>query len=316
MTHSTKAANSLRTPTLRVAAADGASSAVAAPPLPSEAGSWRLEGLLGEGALARVFQARPVGASENQPASYALKMLRPQWEQREEAIALLRREAKIGRIIVNSHVVPVLAAQLREPPYFIVMPRLLGQTLAARLENEPQLSLPTALWIARQTAEGLAAIHAHGYHHGDVKPANILVSPNGHVTLLDLGFARRQDEADSAVDRIVLGTINYLAPELLTSTLRADGRSDIYSLGVVLYEMLAGRPPLHAENLAELLDLHHERGAPNLRAVRPDAPVALSHFVRNMLAKEPLRRPQTMLEVVNALVALEIETLSERSRSA
>jgi serine/threonine protein kinase len=315
MPHSTEAAKSLRTPTLRVVATNGAGAAVTAP-LPSEAGSWRLEGLLGEGALARVFQARPVGTSANQPAAYALKMLRPQWEQREEAVALLRREAKIGRTIVHPHVVPVLAAQLREPPYFVVMPRLVGQTLAARLETEPQLSLPTALWIARQAAEGLAAIHAHGYHHGDVKPANIFVSPNGHVTLLDLGFARRQDEADSAVDRIVMGTINYLAPELLTSTLRAGGCSDIYSLGVVLYEMLAGRPPLVADNLAELLDLHQERGAPNLRAARPDAPVVLSHFLRSMLAKDPLRRPQTMLEVVNALVALEIETLAERSRSA
>ncbi len=211
---------------------------------------------------------------------------------------------------MHPHVAPVLAAQFREPPYFIVMPRLTGETVAARLAAEPRLPLHTALRIARQAAEGLAALHALGYRHGDVKPANIFIGRAGHVTVIDLGFAQRSDEPDTAVDRLVLGTINYLAPELLTSTLCADWLSDVYSLGVVLFEMLAGRPPLVAESLADLIRLHQAAAAAEPpRALRPDISSAASQLVRTMLAKEPLRRPQSMADLVSELVALEIDSL-------
>ena len=150
------------------------------------------------------------------------------------------------------------------------------------------------LWIARQTAEALDALHQGGYLHGDVKPANIFLAASGHLTLLDLNFAQRLDETGSAVNRLVLGTINYLAPELLTSTLRADERSDIFSLGVVLFEMLMGRPPLEARGLPELLRLHNEYARRRCAARRPDLPPALATLVRQMLFKEPLRRPQSI----------------------
>jgi serine/threonine-protein kinase len=239
-------------------------------------------------------------------------MLHPRWEDRPEAVALLRREAKVGRAVVHPHVVPVLAAHVHEPPYFVVMPRLVGQTLAARLAGGP-LPAAIALWIARQTAEGLDVLHRHGYLHGDVKPANILIAPSGHVTLLDLGFARRFDETGSAVNRLVLGTINYLAPELLVSALRADERTDVFSLGIVLFEMLTGRPPLVACDLTELLRMQNEYRPPNLRATRPELSASLSGLVRRMLFKEPLRRPQSMSEVIEQLVRLEIDALADRA---
>jgi serine/threonine protein kinase len=280
--------------------------------LPTIAGDWRLEGLLGEGALARVFRAAPAASPRGSSASYALKMLRPQWEDHAEAIDLLRREAKVGREVTHPHVVPVLAGHLTEAPYFVVMPRLVGQTLAARLTAGP-LTVGIAIWIARQLAQALDALHERGYLHGDVKPANLLIAPSGHVTLIDLGFARRPDETGSAVNRLVLGTINYLAPELLVSAIRADLRSDIFSLGVVLFEMLTGRAPVVARNLSDLLQMHNEYRVPNLRAIRADTPAALSALVRQMLLREPLRRPYSMSEVVHRLVRLEIETLSDRA---
>ncbi len=239
-------------------------------------------------------------------------MLHPRWESRPEAVALLRREAKVGRLVADPHVIPILSAHLSEPPYFVVMPRLSGQTLAERLSGQP-LPITPALWIARQAAEALEALHRHGYLHGDVKPANIFIAPNGHVTLLDLGFARHVDEMTSAADRLVLGTVNYLAPELLTSALRADERSDIFSLGVVLFEMLAGKPPLVAHALAELLQMQNEYRPPNLQALRPDLPPRLAHLVREMLAKEPLRRPQSMTRIADLLSRLEINSLANRA---
>jgi serine/threonine-protein kinase len=239
-------------------------------------------------------------------------MLRPQWEDRPEAAALLRREAKVGREVTHPHVVPILAAHLDSAPYFVVMPRLVGQTLAEELAAGP-LPAGIAVWIGRQAAQALGAMHDSGYLHGDVKPANLFIAPNGHVTLIDLGFARRLNESGSAVNRLVLGTINYLAPELLMSAVRAGAHSDIFSLGVVFFEMLTGRVPLVARNLADLLQMHNEYRPPNLRAICPDVPAALAALVRQMLFREPLRRPQSMSEVVDRLVRLEIETLADRA---
>jgi serine/threonine protein kinase len=278
----------------------------AAEPLPAQAGSWRLEGLLGEGTLARVFAAQPAGSPTDRPAPYALKMLRPRWNDRPEAVALLRREASIGRSVAHPHLVAILAAHIHEPPYFVVMPRLAGETLAKLLQRETTLSVRQALWIARQTAEALDTMHRHGLLHGDVKPANLQLAPTGHATLLDLSFARPMNDGSSLVDLPLLGTLNYLPPEQIGSTLRSDHRSDIYSLGVVLYEMLAGAPPFEASDLGQLLQMHRQDRPRHLRTVRPDVPTRLANLVRQMLSKEPLRRPQTIDEVIHDFVRLEI----------
>ena len=159
-------------------------------------------------------------------------MLRPCWQDDPEAIRLLQREAMVGQSVSHPHLVPVLTASVSEPPRLLVMPWLEGASLQARLAAGEQFDVPKALWIARQTAEALDALHAAGWMHGDVTPGNIHVSPTGHVTLIDLSFARRRDEIGSAADRPIMGTCSYIAPEYFTSALRADIRSDIYSLGV------------------------------------------------------------------------------------
>ena len=200
-----------------------------------------------------------------------------------------------------------------EPPRLVVMPWLEGASLAARLADWQQFGVPEALWIARQTAEALDALHAAGWMHGDVTPGNIQVSPTGHVTLLDLNFARRRDEFGSAVDRPIMGTCNYLAPEYLTSALRPDIRSDIYSLGAVLFEVLSGRRPFAAETLVQLSLEHRQAAAPDLARLAPHVPREVVQLVRRMMAKEPLRRPQTPRELIERLVALEIGSFSQRA---
>jgi serine/threonine-protein kinase len=167
--------------------------------------------------------------------------------------------------------------------------------------------------MARQVAEGLDALWTAGWTHGDVKPTNIYTSPEGHVTLLDLGFARSRSETGSAADRCVMGTCQYMAPEAITSALGVDPRSDIYSLGVVLFEMLAGRPPLEAESLAGWASAHRQARPPELRRLAPQVPPAVSRLVSQMLAKHPLRRPQSPAELVDRLAALEIATFAERA---
>jgi serine/threonine protein kinase len=283
--------------------------------LPCRVGQWELVELAAEGSPARIYRARPAGTADQRPPAYALKMLHPPWQDDPGAIRLLQREALIGRSISHPHLVAVLQARVGRPPRFLVMPWLRGATLLARQATGQHIDPPAALWIARQVAEALGALHAAGWMHGDLKPGNVSISPEGHVTLLDLGFARRSDEIGSAVDRCVMGTCSYIAPELITSALRADIRSDIYSLGVTLFELFSGRLPFAGKNLAELAEQHLQAAPPDLRRLAPRLPPEVVALVRQMLAKEPLRRPQTPRELIDRLVGLEIATFSERALS-
>ena len=279
---------------------------------PSQIGPWRLVKQAAEGKLCRVYQAQPAEGAANRSAGYALKVLKEASQNDAAAIEVMRREAIVGRKVSHPHLISILSAHVGAAAYFVVMPWLAGATLAEMLAGGNRPALPVALWIARQAAEALEALDAAGWMHADVKPSNLFISPSGHVTLLDLGFARRPEETGSAVDRSVCGTVHYIAPEMVTSALRPDIRSDIYSLGVTLYELLAGRVPFDGPDLASLAEQHRQAEPPELRSLAPQLPLGVSRLVHSMLAKEPLRRPQTPRELVDRLAALEIETFAER----
>jgi serine/threonine protein kinase len=269
--------------------------------------------LAAEGSFARIYRARPAHLPPDGPADYAVKLPRPRWQSDRWAIGQLAREAVVGRSVSHPNLISILAASLGVEPRFLVMPWLEGRTLQSQLDATSTPDLPVALWIARQVAEALRALHGAGWMHGDVKPSNILVSPSGHVTLLDLGFARRGHETGSAVDRRMIGgTCSHIAPEFVTSAVREDIRSDIYSLGVVLFELFSGRLPFEGKNMAELLTHHKRSSPPDLRRLAPHLPAEVVQLVHQMLAKEPLRRPQTPRELVQRLTALEVATFSER----
>lgn len=301
MSTSTRQAN--RLPVSRSASTQG----------PRQLGAWDLVGLAAEGSLAQVYRARPVNSRDDLPAGYAVKVLHDRWNGDPRAVAMFRREAELGRTIAHCHLVSVLAAQLTEPPYYLVMPWLEGQTLRRLLNDAGPPDLPTALWIARQAAEALAALAAAGWRHGDLKPENLFVSRDMHVTVLDLGLARRVDEPDSVLDRCVAGTCRYVAPEAITSTLAADVRSDIYSLGAVLFEMLAGRPPVPGDTVEAILRAHREGPPPDVRRLAPQLPDGVIRLLRQTLSKEPLRRPQTPDDLVERLARLEVLSFTERA---
>lgn len=272
--------------------------------------AWELWEKVGDGPLCEVYRAG-VAQAGSASAPYAVKVLRAVWQGDARGFELFQREVCLGRQIQSPHVIAVLDARLSVAPFYAVMPWLEGQTLAQGIAGQPA-PLAKALWYARQAAEGLLALHAGGWLHGDVKPSNLFVSRSGHVTLIDLGFARRPEAPATAADRLVLGTVSYLAPEAITSALRADIRSDIYSLGVVLYELLSGRRPFVASDLAALVAMHRQSCPVELRAMVPHLPRKVAALVHQMLAKDPWRRPQTPAEVVDRLVTLEIEHFDER----
>jgi eukaryotic-like serine/threonine-protein kinase len=296
------------------------------PDFPDRVKQWELVKFAAEGGMAKIYRARPAGSPSDQPALYALKILLPDWQNDRHAVRMLTREAVVGQSVSHPHLVPILYSSVEQAPRFVVMPWLDGATLEQRISvrkgdrsifsarnlGQSPFDLPRILWIARQIAEALDALHQAVWMHGDVKPGNVMISPEGHVTLLDLSFARRVDETGSAVDRCVMGTFHYIAPELLTSAIRADIRSDIYSLGAVLYRILSGRMPFESVDMAELALQHRQSLPPPLRRLAPQLPADVARLVHRMLSKDPMRRPQTPRELIDILARLEIETFAER----
>ncbi|NMC20058.1 MAG: serine/threonine protein kinase, partial [Thermogutta sp.] len=198
-------------------------------------------------------------------------------------------------------------------PFYLVMPFLTGRTLDLKVACGVAQPVAESLWIIRQAAEALEALWSAGWMHGDVKPSNLMISDAGHVTLLDLGFARRWEETGNSGGRPwVAGTVNYLAPEWIMGPHRPDIRSDIYSLGVILYQLLTGRRPYRVQSPADLLRVHRDIRIPGPRTWAPWIGRDLAHLVASMLAGDPLRRPQNPRELRDRLVRLEIEHLAER----
>jgi eukaryotic-like serine/threonine-protein kinase len=269
---------------------------------------YELFACLGGGALTSVYAAR--AAEDDAPC--AIKLLRPDWEDQPVGIKLLQREARAGLSVRHPHLVRLEGAHVTRPPFFIVMELLPGESLRRRLRRDYALDVPTALWIARQTAEALAALHRKDFVHGDVKPDNIRVAGHGRAVLLDLGFAHHPGENASFLERgYILGTVDYLAPELCGPAPSDDLRSDVYSLGVSLFEMLTGRLPYAAGTIDETLLCHRAQDPADLRDHVQAAPRGLAELVTRMLARAPEERPRPDV-LVQDLIGLEIATLGRR----
>jgi eukaryotic-like serine/threonine-protein kinase len=275
-------------------------------------GPWILEATLVKGLRASVFRARPAEQLDRGiPGRYALKLLNSNWQEDYTAISRMRSEATIGQCVSNRHIVSVVSSHLHEPPFYLLMPLFDGTNVARLISKDRPLETPLALWIARQTAEALDALHTLGYMHGDVKPANLLMAKDGHILLIDLGCARRLEGEPTLEDPPLLGTPNYLAPECFSGS-AGDSRSDIYSLGICLFELLTGRLPISATEIATVAAFKRQGAMPNVRIFRPSLSNEVAELVRELTARDPLRRPQQARDVVQQLIRLEIATLRQR----
>jgi serine/threonine protein kinase len=264
---------------------------------------------LGGGPMTEVYAARDCAAD----APCAVKVLRDDWDDPTTAVKLLQREARAGLHVRHPHLVRVTHAHVTREPYFLVMDLLTGESLRRRLRRDYRLDVADALWVARQTAEALAALHAAGFLHGDVKPDNLRLVDDGTAMLIDLGFAHRRGE-NAAFLRAgyVLGTANYLAPELCDAAPSEDFTSDLFSFGVTLFEMLTGRLPYPPGSLRQTFTRHRCDPPADVRRHVSGVPPALVALLVRLLAHRPEERPRAVA-VVEQLIRLEIAALRRRS---
>jgi serine/threonine protein kinase len=182
---------------------------------------------------------------------------------------------------------------------FIAMELIEGETLRSRLAKGPVTPEQVQAWTA-QLAEGLQAAHAKGIVHRDIKPDNLLLTPAGGVKIMDFGIARLNG-SDLTTTGAVLGTLSYMSPEQILGN-KVDHRSDLWSLGVVMYEILAGRPPFEQQNPAAVMyEILNREPAP-VASLRPDTPAPLAVLVGRLLQKDPAQRPDSASEVIAALL--------------
>ncbi len=276
---------------------------VSAPPRQS-ASQWRPTRLIanhGRLALYRAATARDLG-----PGCYVLKTAQ---SNSDIPRALLRREALVASQVSHPSLISVLADECDAPVPHVVLPYLEGITLRRLLDSLPILPLSFALGIVRQIAAALASIHAAGWLHGQVRPEHVIISPQGHTTLIDLTLARRLESSECDATGALPASLAYAAPETTSSHGRITAAADAYALGIVFYEALTGQPPFQQVSPQLVMRSHLRDAMPDMRALRADVSLEVAELCRRMLAKEPLRRPAAS-QVVQWLAELEIEELA------
>jgi len=272
---------------------------------PPKVPGYELFQCLGSGSMASVYSARSIATNE----SCAVKILREEWWEDATAVQLIRREARAGLHVTHPHLVRIFDAHIAHPPYFLVLDLLEGETVRERLRREYRLDLSSSLWVVRQIAESLASLHRAGFVHGDVKPENIRLINSGTAILVDLGFAHRPGEnAEMMASGFVMGTANYLSPELCNTDPSDDPASDVFSLGVTMFEMLTGVLPYPLGNVEDTMIRHRDGEPANLTDYPGNWPVALQCLVLRMLERKPSARWRASA-VVRHLIACEIACL-------
>ncbi len=268
-------------------------------------GRFRIEEPLGEGGMAEVFRVTDIATSE----PMALKLLKPEVSSQPEAVERVRREGELLRELEHPAVVRVETfGQTDDGRIFIVMELLRGETLGTRMRRDGPIGVQALLPIVTGTCAGLSAAHERGIVHRDLKPDNVFLADTGgakgevQVKLLDFGIAKVTGKDRITQTGEVVGTPRYMAPEQLAADRDLDARTDIYALGVILFEALAGKPPFLAMSPTDLIvDILHGKHAP-LRSYRPDLAPAVGAVVARAMTRAKEARYASATELAEAFV--------------
>ena len=271
---------------------------------------WVIESSVGRGSRATVYRARDVATGE----AVAIKVFRSDLASAVDATLFLAQMRKTADIR-HENILPIAEVNDVVGRMFVVMPFVDGESLRARLRRDGRLDLPEAIAIVRQIAEALGHAHAHGVLHKDVKPENIFLSGR-RALLTDLGVARaltRSMDETMTGSGLTLGTPAYMSPEHARGGVEIDARADLYSLGCVLYEMLAGEPPFTGDSAIVVLRKTVTATAVPVTTIRDTLPPDVDVTLDRLLAKAPAARYPDAANLVEALAALETRAVTDRA---
>ncbi|MBI5548544.1 MAG: serine/threonine protein kinase [Deltaproteobacteria bacterium] len=274
---------------------------------------YRIESPLGQGGMGAVYLAENLAIGRR----VAIKVLLPRFAADPEVLVRFRNEARAASAIHHPGIVEMLdMGQTASGETFLVMEHLPGESLGVRLRRSGRMDLATAAWLIAQLLDAIAAAHEQGIVHRDLKPDNVCLveGPRAAIKVLDFGVSKFHDQREASVTNTstVLGTPAYMSPEQARSAKRAGPAADLYAVGAILYEALAGSPAFegksHNEIIARVLTQPHRP----LRILRADIPESVARFVDTLLSKAPEDRPASAREA-NALLS---RALLEASRAA
>ena len=266
-------------------------------------GRYRLDAQIGSGGMSTVYRA----FDQTLERQVAIKLMHREIASDSDQLERFRREARAVAQLSHPHIVGVIDAGEDEGRPYIVFEYVEGETLKERIRRMGRLPMDEAIAYAIEIARALGCAHAHHIVHRDVKPQNVLIDSEGSAKVTDFGIARTLDQAGLTADGRVLGTTDYVSPEQALGH-DVNGQSDIYSLGVVLYEMLTGDVPFHGENQVSVAMKHVREDMPDLQARRPEASATLASVLDRMTDKDLGRRyPDIDTLVADLEEALAIE---------
>lgn len=269
-------------------------------------GQWKLVSPIACGTHAEVYRASPLDRGDYSLADYAVKVIR-QDIHAATAKRLLARQILASNALATPEIIPVLAADLEHEYPHLVMPFIPGSDLQSWHSIHHAQPLPVLIWVARQIAQGLQAMHNLGWVHSDLQPANVLMNESGHLFLTDLAFAQSLQELDPDFGA---GNRHYAAPERWQEKPELSAASDIYSLGIILFELLAGQLPFGCGSAEQYSPENMHHSGVILREKNPQLPQSIERVIARLLSRQPSRRP-TADELVPVLMALEIETFGQ-----
>jgi serine/threonine-protein kinase len=255
------------------------------------ANRYKIEQIIGRGGMGVVYKATDTQLDE----TVAIKTLPGDVMSRSpEDLERFKREIRLARKITHRNVLRTYDYGEAEGVYFISMEFVRGYTLAELLDEAPQRQMPAraSVGLTRQICRGLQAAHEQGIIHRDIKPQNVLIDAKGEVKLMDFGIARMAEAAETAAmtqQGLIVGTPHYMSPEQVQGK-QLDARSDVYSMGVLMYEMLVGRRPFESSSLTGVLTAHITEKAKPPIDLRPDIGRAVNTIVMKCLAKDPKER--------------------------
>ena len=265
-------------------------------------GKYELVERMAQGGMAEVYKAFQPGIER----TVVLKVLHGHLVDNQDIVARFQREARAAGRLQHPHIVRVIDIGVEDDNYFMVMDFLQGGTLGDYLKARGRMPAEAALRLAAQLVDALQSAHAQGIVHRDIKPSNILFADDSfqQVVLTDFGLASLRDDAAHSltVTGAMVGTPTYMSPEAVRGE-ACDERSDLYSLGVVLYEMVTGKPPYTANTPYSMLMKQTNDPLPSPRSINPHLPVVVEELLLSLLAKEPAARMQSAAQLAQAIHA-------------